>query len=296
MRFRSPASARRWAPYLATTVLVGVLAGTATYWALQLFAPRVAIAPAGSLVDWQKAPDLGAASRLFGAPPSAGGPAEATPSNIRVLGVAASSLRATAILSIDGKPPIALMAGARIDDHARLLEVHPDAVVIEQAGSQIRLPAPKRPDIGVLSAGAAQAGPSSLASPVGITPATPSASRTPAMPAPAPGASPAPEPTPSPALGPTPSPAPAAAPPSAPAPAATESQVGASVPSEDSMQGVEGAIAPGQATPEGPDQTGEPGQAAEYAAPGTPAEPAGNLAVDRGPPEGASGIRGGTAQ
>lgn len=240
MRFRSPASARRWASYLATTVLVAVLSGTATYWALQLFAPRVAIAPAGSLVDWQKAPDLGAASRLFGAPPSAGGgPAEAVPSNIRVLGVAASSLRATAILSIDGKPPVALMAGARINDHARLLEVQPDAVVIEQAGSQIRLPAPKRPDVGVLSAGVAQPGTPSLASPVGITPAAPSAASPP--------------------------------PPSMPTP-------------------------PGQAASGGPDQPGEPREAAEGAAPERPAEPAGNLAVDRGPPEGASGIRGGAAQ
>lgn len=275
MRFRSPAGSRRWASYLVTAVLFAALCGAATYWALQLFAPRVAIAPAGSLVDWQKAPDLDTASRLFGAAPSAGdaGPSAAVPSNIRVLGVAASSSRATAVLSIDGKPPIAFLAGAKISDHARLLEVHADSVVIEQGGGRVELPAPKRPDIAVLSAGANRADTPSMVSPVGVSSPAPSpggfAPRTPARSTSAVG-------QPAPALAPAPSAAPGSANTAAEEPAP---------PSE-----------PGAAA--GHEQRGDPNGAsgAEQAEPSVdpdrPAEPAGNeRPADSGQPAEAFGIR-----
>jgi general secretion pathway protein C len=155
MRFRSSAGARRTAPQLATALLFAALCATATYWGLQLFAPPVAIAPSGSLVDWDKAPDLATASRLFGSVPSAEQAAQAAvaSSNIKVIGVAAASARGSAVLSIDGKPARAYLAGEPIDEHARLVEVRSDVVVIEQGGGRIELPTPERPDIAILSAG-----------------------------------------------------------------------------------------------------------------------------------------------
>jgi general secretion pathway protein C len=155
MRFRSPIGSRRWAPQLATALLFAALCATATYWALQLLAPPVAIAPSGSLVDWDKAPDLATASRLFGARPNAEQAAQAAvaSSNILVVGIAAADSRGSAVLSIDGKPPRAYLAGERIDEHARLLAVRPDVVVIEQAGGRLELPTPDRPDISLLSSG-----------------------------------------------------------------------------------------------------------------------------------------------
>lgn len=201
MRFRSAAGSRRWAPPLATALLFAALCATATYWGLQLFAPPVVIAPSGSLVDWDKAPDLATASRLFGAPPGAEEAAQAAveASNIRVVGVAASLDRGTAVLSVDDKPPRAYLAGDRIDEHARLLEVRPDAVVIEQAGARLELPTPERPDIAILSSGpsaglgASTAGFGATGSPArpgaaasagaGRAPIVPRASGTPGMPA-----------------------------------------------------------------------------------------------------------------
>lgn len=220
MRFKSPAATGRWAPHLAATVLFAALCGIATYWGLQLFAPRMAIAPAGSLVDWQKAPDLAAASRLFGLPPSAvqARQAAAVASNIKVIGVAASSQRGSAILSIDGKPPKAFMAGDKIDDHAMLVEVRSDVVIIEQAGGRVELPTPDRPDPALLSAGPPAAGSvPSAAAPVSGVPAPPRLP--PLLPrAVAPAGAPVP-----PAAAPTPPPAAAPAPPPAapPLPAAS---------------------------------------------------------------------------
>ncbi len=281
MRFRSPASSRRWASYLVTAVLFAALCGTATYWALQLFAPRVAIAPAGSLVDWQKAPDLDTASRLFGAAPSAGdaGPSAAVPSNIRVLGVAASSTRATAVLSIDGKPPIAFLAGAKISDHARLLEVHADSVVIEQGGGRVELPAPKRPDIAILSAGANRADTPSMVSPVGVSSPAPSpggfAPRTPTR-APSAVAQPVPAFAPTPALVPATGAAPGSANTAAEEPA-PPSEPGA--PAEHEQPG-------------DPDRASGAGQAEQSVDPDRPAEPAGNdRPADSGQPAEAFGIR-----
>lgn len=214
MRLKSPLASRQWAPHLAATVLFAALCAVVTYWGLQLFAPRVAIAPAGSLVDWQKAPDLVAASRLFGAPPSAveAQRAAAVSSNIKVLGVAASPHRGSAVLSIDGKPPKAYLAGEKIEEHSLLVEVRADAVVIEQAGGRVELPAPERPDTAVLSAGPSPSADAGAAAPVPVAPVAPSP---PPRPVPPPRAVPPPQPLPPPA------PPPQSAPPPAELPLAT---------------------------------------------------------------------------
>lgn len=210
MRFRPPAASGRWAPHLAAIVLFAVLCGAATYWGLQLLAPRAAIAPAGSLVDWQKAPDLAAASRLFGMPPSAvqAQRAAVVASNIKVIGVAASPTRGSAVLAIDGKPPKAFLVGEKIDDRSTLFEVRADAVVIEQPSGRVELLAPERPDPALLSAGPAAQSGAVPPAPVPIAPRPGSA--------PPPGTQQA-----LPRIGPSPAPAPV---PPAPPPAAGATQ------------------------------------------------------------------------
>ena len=175
MRFGSTSASQRWAPKLALIALFAVLCATATYWVLQLLAPRAAIAPGGSMVDSRKAPDLTAASRLFGTVASEGAQAEVVASNIKVLGVAASTNRGSAVLAIDGQPAKAFGVGERIDDRTVLREVRADVVVIEQGGSRIELRAPDRPDVALLSAGPASSNNASPgAAPVGISPMAPS--------------------------------------------------------------------------------------------------------------------------
>lgn len=144
---------------LALVLMFVVLCATVAYWTLQLAAPRPAIAPAGSLMDWQKAPDLAAAARMFGVPQRGGSQAAPTvSSNVQVLGVAASDLRGSAVLSVDGGPARAWQAGDLVAEGTRLIQVGIERVVIEQNGRRIELPAPPRPDLSLLGSGGAGSG------------------------------------------------------------------------------------------------------------------------------------------
>lgn len=176
MRFKRTVAARRWTSPLAAYLSFGLLCGTLAYWFLQLTAPPVAIAPAGSIVDYGNAPDLGSAAQLFGQH-SAATQAAAAPSNIQVLGVAASAQRASAVLIVDGGPPRAYLIGDEISQGVRLVAVRPDAAVIEQNGARIELVAPQRPSTAILSGGGQRNDPANqnLNAPVGVAPGRPGA-------------------------------------------------------------------------------------------------------------------------
>jgi len=149
---------RRWAPSIAAVAAFGLLGATCAYWALQLLAPPVTIAPTGSLVDTQSAPDLAAAQSLFGT--SASGPVatSAVAVDIRVLGVAASPTRGSAVLVVDAGAPRAFLVGDEVGSDLRLVEVRSDAAVLERNGARIELPAPQRPSVALLSSGPAAPG------------------------------------------------------------------------------------------------------------------------------------------
>lgn len=189
---------RRWAPSIAAVAAFGALGATCAYWALQLLAPPVAIAPTGSLVDTRNVPDLGAAQALFG---SAAGDtvADASSLDLRVLGVAASAMRGSAVLVVGSGAPKAFLVGDEIGTDLRLIEVRSDSAVIERKGSRIELPAPQRPSVALLSSGpkAAGAPPAEAAPPIDVResqesradephPAPPSAAQPPAARASAP--------------------------------------------------------------------------------------------------------------
>lgn len=146
---------RRWAPSIAAVAAFGALGGSVAYWALQLLAPPVAIAPAGSLVDTHGAPDLGAAQALFGSASSEPSAAISAPVDVRVLGVAASPVRGSAVLVVDSGAAQAFLVGDDVGADLRLVEVHSDAAVLEHRGVRIELPAPQRPSVALLSSGPA---------------------------------------------------------------------------------------------------------------------------------------------
>jgi hypothetical protein len=124
----------------------------------------VPIAPPGSLVDHRDAPDLFAAAKLFGQPGGAAATlAAAPPSNLQVLGVAASAVRGSAVLVVDGKPAKAYLVGESVNASTRLVEVRADAAVVEQNGVRVELVAPQRPSVDLLWAGPAPATSSSAA-------------------------------------------------------------------------------------------------------------------------------------
>ncbi|RPH63626.1 MAG: hypothetical protein EHM83_09740 [Burkholderiales bacterium] len=154
MRLKRTVASRRWTSLASSLVLFALLCATLAYWGLQLLAPPVAIAPSASLVDHRDAPDLATAARLFGQP--VGGGTTAAPvslSNIQVLGVAASAVRGSVVLVVDGKPARAYMVGDAVTESARLVEVRPDVAVIEQNGARVELVAPQRPSVAILSGG-----------------------------------------------------------------------------------------------------------------------------------------------
>lgn len=158
MRSARRSSPVRWGPSAATVAALAVLGATIAYWGLQLLTPPAVIAPAGSLIDTASMPDIAPAQRLFGGgrggdadEPGAFSPAP----DIRVLGVAASTMRASAVLAIGSDIPRAWAVGDWIDDHLRLIAVEEDRIVLERDGERIELSPPARPSASLLSSAVA---------------------------------------------------------------------------------------------------------------------------------------------
>ncbi len=150
----------RWASLVASFLSAAVLCGVIAYWAMIMSAPRIAIAPADSLIDRGAPSDLGPAQRLFGqiagAAPSMG---DAVPSNITVIGIVASTRNGSAILLIDGNATRPVGVGEEIEPGLKLTSVSAKEVILERNGVELRLPAPPGADLEVLTRGADPSGP-----------------------------------------------------------------------------------------------------------------------------------------
>ncbi|MBW6494604.1 MAG: hypothetical protein K0B16_08630 [Burkholderiaceae bacterium] len=180
----------RWSSLAASFLSAAVLCGVIAYWAMILSAPRIAIAPAGSLIDRGAPSDPGPAQRLFGQ--VAGAAATSTaPSNITVIGIVASTRNGSAILAIDGKPARPVGVGEEVEPGLKLTSVSATEVVLERDGVKLRLPAPAGADPEVLTKGADPGGRGAgVTAPVSATPAA-APSAAPAPPASAPLVAPA---------------------------------------------------------------------------------------------------------
>ena len=91
-----------------------------------------------------QAADIAPIAFLFGALPGADG------SDIKLVGVIAQGKRGqgVALLAVDGRPALALRAGAEIAAGVTLAEVRADRVLVSRSGAiqEIRLPAKPAPD------------------------------------------------------------------------------------------------------------------------------------------------------
>lgn len=145
---------------IVAVALFALLCAIVAGWALQLLAPRAPVAPSGAVAQAQPPADLGLASQLFGGAPVAGGEpaAAAAPSNIQVSGVLAAGERGVALLAIDGKPARPFAVGEPVSDGLAVRSVSASEVVLDRGGSPMRLPAPARSSVDVLTAGS-QGGP-----------------------------------------------------------------------------------------------------------------------------------------
>ncbi|MET0508126.1 MAG: hypothetical protein ABWZ78_08065, partial [Burkholderiaceae bacterium] len=137
---------------LLSALLLLTLVAIIAYWAMQLLAPRPAIAPSGSIGDAATTRNLNAATAAFGVPATAQAGA-AVPTNIPVVGVAVSGADGVAILAVDGKAGQPYAVGTQVDDVTRLISALDGKVVLEQNGRRIEVNAPERPSMAVLSSG-----------------------------------------------------------------------------------------------------------------------------------------------
>jgi general secretion pathway protein C len=147
MRIRLPVA--RIVSVLLFAALCAIVAG----WALQLLAPRAPIAPAGAVAQAQPPTDLAAAGQLFGGAPRPADTVAAGPSNIQVTGVLAAGPRGVALLAIDGRPAKPFAVGEAVLEGTTVRAVSADAVELERAGRPLRLAAPARGSLEVLTSG-----------------------------------------------------------------------------------------------------------------------------------------------
>ena len=147
---------------IVTVLLFAALCAIVAAWALALLAPRPPVAPAGAVAESQGPADLSAAGQLFGGAPQAVAidAAPAVPSNIQVAGVLATTGRGVALLAVDGRPAKPFAVGETVADGLRVRAVTGDAVELERsgAGAPLRLPAPPRGSVAVLSSGPQRGG------------------------------------------------------------------------------------------------------------------------------------------
>lgn len=163
---------------IVSVLLFAALCAIVAAWALALLAPRPPIAPAGAIAAPQGPSDLGAAGQLFGGLPQAASAATSdAPSNIQVAGVLATSGPGVALLSVDGRPAKPFGIGEPVADGLRVRAVTADTVELERGrgDAPVRLAAPPRGSIAVLTAGP-QRGPSgAMTPPAGGIPIVPAA-------------------------------------------------------------------------------------------------------------------------
>jgi general secretion pathway protein C len=147
MRIRLPVA--RLVSVLLFAALCAIVAG----WALQLLAPRTPIAPGGAVAQAQPATDLSAAGQLFGGAPRQIDRVAEGPTNIQVAGVLAAGSRGVALLAVDGRPAKPFAVGEAVTDGTTVRSVSGDAVELERGGRPMRLAAPARGSLDVLTSG-----------------------------------------------------------------------------------------------------------------------------------------------
>jgi general secretion pathway protein C len=120
---------------LAVVALVLVLAYQLAYWTWVFVAPARVAAPATA----QPAVDLAAIARLFGA--TAPGESPKGSSSLKLKGVIAPTpgVEGSAIFSPGGGRDTAVYLEGEIEPGLRLVEVHPDHVIVARAGARGRI-------------------------------------------------------------------------------------------------------------------------------------------------------------
>jgi general secretion pathway protein C len=122
---------------LLTIALVLVLAFQLAYWTWVFVAPQRSSPAADGAATTV---DLAAIARMFGAPPPAGS-GTASSSGLRLKGVVAPTpgVAASAIFSAGAGKDIAVYLDREVQPGVKLIQVHPDHVIVARAGVEERI-------------------------------------------------------------------------------------------------------------------------------------------------------------
>lgn len=131
-------------PLLLNVILFALLCMVISYWAIQIFQPKLrpVVAP---VIAESFEPGVGQWGNVFGQAPVA----SVAPSNYQLKGVvvAARASDSAAIIVTEGKPPLAIGIGKEIASNVTLQEVHTDHIMVSEAGMQKRIDLPQSPPI-----------------------------------------------------------------------------------------------------------------------------------------------------
>ena len=128
-------------PILTHLVGAALASALAAYWVLRLVAPAPSmVAPTAPVASFRE-PEAGLAARLMG---DVGSGPVASSLNVQVSGVFAAATDSSAVLSVEGRPPRAVLLGRDVAPGFRLVEVRPDGITLEHEGVRTNyvVPAP----------------------------------------------------------------------------------------------------------------------------------------------------------
>ena len=155
---------------LLSLLLFLLLVSIVTYWAMQLLAPRGAIAPNDAIGDNNR-PPLPIASKLFGARNTETVDTAPPPIDVKVLGVLQAGARGVAVLGINERPVAAYAVNQKLGNGSVLKAVLDDKVIIDHNGRKIEFPAPARYSLDILTSNAGNSRLPQGGMPEGIEPA-----------------------------------------------------------------------------------------------------------------------------
>lgn len=139
---------RKLLPLLFNALMAALVAALAAWWALRIFAPAPAAPPPPLQPTPSREADPVAVARMFGKIEAA----SAGPSNIQAVGVYVDGEASSAVLVVEGRPPRVVLIGQEVAPGLRLVQVTPQAAVLESGAGRQEVRVPERPPV-------AQAGP-----------------------------------------------------------------------------------------------------------------------------------------
>jgi len=165
--------------------MLALVCAVATYWVLKIVTPPPSATPPSVAAPAPRDVDPTLAARMFGLVQAP----SVVASNVQLIGVFSAGRDSSAIVAVDGKPARVVLMGQSVSAGAKLVEVRPDGVTLDNNGARQDLRLPLRAPVAIGAAPPPPAGytreGNTLAAPGSAGPAaSPPALPTPGFPAP----------------------------------------------------------------------------------------------------------------